>query len=36
VDASDAASYGQVVAAMDLARQGGARSIAMLTTKIAP
>ncbi len=34
VDAHDAVDYGKVVAAMDLARQGGARSIAMLTTKI--
>jgi biopolymer transport protein TolR len=34
VDAADSADYGRVVAAMDAARQGGARSIAMLTTKI--
>lgn len=34
VDAHDVVSYGKVVEAMDLARQGGARSIAMLTTKI--
>jgi biopolymer transport protein TolR len=33
-DAHDAVSYGQAVAAMDLSRQSGARSIAMLTQPI--
>ncbi|MBN2193082.1 MAG: biopolymer transporter ExbD [Polyangiaceae bacterium] len=34
VDAHDSIDYGRVVEAMDLARQGGARTIAMLTTRI--
>ncbi|MCA9631565.1 MAG: biopolymer transporter ExbD [Myxococcales bacterium] len=34
-DAHDGASYAEAVEVMDLARRGGARSIAMLTDKVA-
>ncbi|MBX3183379.1 MAG: biopolymer transporter ExbD [Polyangiaceae bacterium] len=34
-DAHDGASYAEAVEVMDLARQGGARSIAMLTQRVA-
>lgn len=33
-DASDAVEYSQAMGALDLARQGGARSIAILTKKV--